>query len=190
MAGTTSAVQIQRILVKAATEAAEEAKKAKTSANFPFAPDDVPSERTVQIIVNSAPPTDDSGAWSIATAEPSHIPLVLPVLAWLTQVTDGRRHALTNLEAQMIVRLSTAVRSFTPFDLWGLTLAYRQALASGEDTAWIDAGVALEAARLATDTEFAERAAQFAARFSAAFAPRRLEDSAQGEDDASQTPAS
>ena len=68
---------------------------------------ELPSDRTIQMIVKEARPPDPSGPWSLADAEPRDVALVLPVLAAVVGKSQGRQH-VTRAEAKWVVKLRSA----------------------------------------------------------------------------------
>jgi len=79
----------------------------------------LPTIRTIQRIV--ADVKDVSPEWSIATADPADLPLVVGVLPELVEQTGGRRLAFTTSEAAWVARVRRAAPDLAA--KWALWLA-------------------------------------------------------------------
>lgn len=96
----------------------------------PLVPKDL---RTIRRIMEELP-TDETGTWSVADADPDEVALVLPVLAHVAQATAGGVWSLTRREASLIHRIRRAAPSLPEAGVWRLTQCYINdaGLAGGE----------------------------------------------------------
>lgn len=87
-------------------------------------PKDAPVEKTVQNIVSSRRP-DETGAWEPTVAAPDiDAALVLPLLAHVIEVTEGKRRHLTLAEARLLTAVRTAAPTIAPAAALALAREY------------------------------------------------------------------
>jgi hypothetical protein len=103
---------------------------------------DLPSPRTVEYLVKQARPADPSGTWSFARDERGDAQWVLPALAAVIEVTQGRRRELTVQEAEWVARIRRAVPSMPGWDAYQLARLFM----AGGDPRPMEAHMAFEAA--------------------------------------------
>lgn len=103
----------------------------------------LPSARTVQEIVKRARPADPSAPWSLADAEPSTVPLVLPVLAAVVARTQGQRNYVTRGEAEWLAKLRGAYPDLDPWQAYRLARLYMARVERRDATLDLDLYLAL-----------------------------------------------
>jgi hypothetical protein len=115
--------------------------------------DRLPTLRTVQNIARDFSPPDPSAAWSLADAEDGEPAAVLPVVAAITQYTEGRVRGVSRREAEWITRIREASPSVEPVTCWRLARLYFGRTERKESTAPLDSLLAFApwASKAATD---------------------------------------
>lgn len=98
----------------------------------------VPNLRTIQRIVAEHRPPDATEAWSVADANGDDAALILPVLAHVVSLTEGRETAITHAAAVWIVRLRRAVPDLAIPPLWHVIRRYMSREASKKPTTDLD----------------------------------------------------
>ena len=84
----------------------------------------VPNLRTIQRIVAEHRPPDPTMAWRVADASGEDAALILPVLAHVVSLTEGRETEITQAAATWVLRLRRAVPDLAIPPLWHLVRRY------------------------------------------------------------------
>ena len=108
----------------------------------------VPQIRTIQAIIKKYRDRIGAEPWTVVDATPEDSRLVLPFVANMWKVSEGRRR-ITRREAEWIIRLARVV-PLVDFEMtWGFVSEYLRAQDEGEDTIAID----VDLGRLVIDTD-------------------------------------
>ena len=102
----------------------------------------LPSLRTIQRILRELPKADDSGEWSLASADKADAPPVLEVLREVIEQTEGRIRTLTLKEADLISKLRSAAPALSPWRTYTVARTYIRHEARGDSTEELDATLA------------------------------------------------
>ena len=84
----------------------------------------IPHIRTIQRIVRENTPQDPSAPWQLAEASGGDAALVLPVLAAMIEVSEGRLKALSTAKAEWIVKLRRVADDLPLWAIYELTIKY------------------------------------------------------------------
>jgi hypothetical protein len=87
-------------------------------------PADAPTDRTVAKYFDRVTPSDLSEPWRLDEMSGGEIRLVLPVLATVLELTEGRTRHLTGAEARWIVRLREAAPDLPLWDAYRVARWY------------------------------------------------------------------
>ena len=113
------------------------------SGSYEFGPQDVPSLRTVQDVVNELRGLDTSGSWTIADArDGEEARLVLETLAAVIEATEGKRREITRGEAAWVIRIRRAAPDLHPWEAFRLARTYLRLEERGEPSGFLDAFLA------------------------------------------------
>src|SRR5262249_23598131 len=94
--------------------------------------DRLPTLRTVQRIVSERTPRDNSGPWTLGTADTVHARVVLDVLAAVVDETEGHNASFTQEEAKWGVQVSAVAPDLPPYERWRIARLYMGRASRGE----------------------------------------------------------
>lgn len=110
-----------------------------------FERDWYPSRRTVQDVIREVTPASDEGeSWTVATADPEDVPLVLPVLADLIRNSDGVVTGFGLETGRWIAKLRRAVPDIPAGEALHLAIYYQMAAKAERPTYNLDIYLALQ----------------------------------------------
>ncbi|MDA0265152.1 MAG: hypothetical protein O3A93_13930 [Chloroflexi bacterium] len=104
----------------------------------------LPTLRTVQRIVKEATPKDPSGPWNLAKSDTEHSRIILDLIAYLINRTEGRIHSITEKEAEWYVKVHFAAPDLEISSAWLLTRTYMRRSEGYSSTEAMDAYLALK----------------------------------------------
>jgi hypothetical protein len=97
-----------------------------------FPKSEIPAENTIRSICIDTPRGEP---WSLDTASPLQVRLVLPVIAAVIEATEGRRTYITTDEARLIARIRLAARGVPLITAYAIARQTLWARSSGDDAA-------------------------------------------------------
>jgi hypothetical protein len=106
--------------------------------------DRMPSERTIRYIAAEVAAQDKSGSWALAADRTGHPDLLLPALAAVMERSAGETRAITNAEAEWIVRLRSAAPALPPYEAWAMARRCIADETSGKPLADLEEWLAFE----------------------------------------------
>jgi hypothetical protein len=105
----------------------------------------LPSPRTIRSIAAEVAPQDKSGPWSFVADRTGRPDLVLPCWAAVIEANVWTNKAITNGEADWIVRLRKAAPSLPPLEAWRMSRRCIAADTTGRPVADLEEWLAFEA---------------------------------------------
>lgn len=96
-----------------------------------------PSKSTIERLVDTLRPRDTSGPWSFSDSDPAAARLVIDVVAWAFQMTEGRVW-LTNELARWVGRIRETSPGVPAGWAYNLAVAYQSAEKRRQDTRILD----------------------------------------------------
>lgn len=105
-------------------------------------PDDLPTLRTVERIVNDVRPRDTSAPWSLADSDADNVPAVLETLAAVIEFTEGRVTHLTRAQATWIARIRRAAPDLALWRVYLVAMMYQKEEEKNADASGLDAYLA------------------------------------------------